>query len=99
MRLAATIFALTLVSALAWPGSGAARPLAHSSHESGARVIGYWTPDRMREAVPADRGAKAQPNAKPGGGGGGSRPGSATSAEVPLPYPSAHGKVFFTDNG
>ncbi len=47
----------------------------------------------MRSAVPAER-SRPDARAKPGSGGT-----SATSFEPPLPYPSAHGKVFFTDNG
>jgi V8-like Glu-specific endopeptidase len=56
-------------------------------------VVRYWTAARMKNAVPAERRAARAPKAKPGGSGS-----SATSFESPLPYPSAHGKVFFTDN-
>jgi hypothetical protein len=48
----------------------------------------------MQNAKPVERVAGQSPQAKPGGGTSG-----ATSVEVPLPYPSAPGKVFFTDGG
>ena len=47
----------------------------------------------MQNAKPAERVAGISPKAKPGGGSN-----QAASAEVPLPYPSAHGKVFFTSS-
>ena len=51
----------------------------------------------MREAVPADRTSRPTPAAgKPAKGGGST---TAASTEVPQPYPSAYGKVFFTSNG
>jgi V8-like Glu-specific endopeptidase len=89
-------FALILLAASAVGAASAqARPVVHVNHEARDHVVRYWTPDRMRHAVPADRYAKPAPTAKPGSGGGTT---SATSFEAPLPYPSAHGKVFFTDN-
>jgi V8-like Glu-specific endopeptidase len=48
----------------------------------------------MRSAIPAEQ---RLPVAKPATGGGSGT--SAISTEVPLPYPSAHGKVFFTNGG
>ncbi len=54
----------------------------------------YWTSERMSSAVPAER---RLPLGKPAKGGGTGT--SAASTEAPLPYPSAHGKVFFTDGG
>jgi V8-like Glu-specific endopeptidase len=74
-------------------GSAAqARPVAHRNHEAREQVLRYWTADRMRNAIPAERSSGKLLKAKPGSGG-------ATSFEPPLPYPSAHGKVFFTDSG
>lgn len=84
-----------LVALLAWgPVSAQARTAVHQTGKASAQVVRYWTTERMRTAVPAER---RLPLGKPGGGGGTST--SAASAEVPLPYPSAHGKVFFTDDG
>jgi hypothetical protein len=67
-----------------------------------AAVRAYWTPERMRTAVPADivrGGDPAHPNAKPGGGGGG---GSTTGAATLVSWPAAadtytNGKVYFND--
>lgn len=74
--------------------SAEARPVVHKSGQAHSKVVVYWTAERMRDAIPADRRA---PLAKPGSGGGTTT--SAASTEVPLPYPSAHGKVFFSDGG
>jgi V8-like Glu-specific endopeptidase len=74
-------------------GSAQARPVVHKNKESRAQVVRYWTAERKKSARPADRSRSRSPNAKPSGGST-----SATSFESPLPYPSAHGKVFFTDN-
>lgn len=83
-----------LVAAMACAGVASAFPVAHTSGQSSAAVARYWTAERMQRAVPAERGSRAVPAAaKPKGGS------TATSTEVPLPYPSAYGKVFFTDNG
>ena len=69
--------------------------MSKSTGQSRADVARYWTAKRMQEAVPADRGlSRAHPAAKPGGG---AQPGA--SFEAPQPYPSMHGKVFFTDSG
>jgi hypothetical protein len=70
--------------------------VAHQDGTSAAKVYRYWTPKRMRSAVPAELGTRPDPQAKPGGGGG-TKAGSST--EVPTPYPSGYGKVFFTENG
>lgn len=88
------LLALTLLAVLALGVASAdARPVVQKSGQTRAQVVGYWTAERMRSALPAERRLKL---AKPAPGGGTS---SATSVEVPLPYPSAQGKVFFTDGG
>lgn len=88
--------ALVLTAAFASVvASAQARTLAHQSGKSSAQVTRYWTSERMQTALPAER---RLPLAKPAKGGGSSSS-SVASAEVPLPYPSAHGKVFFTDDG
>jgi hypothetical protein len=60
--------------------------------QSRDEVVGYWTDARINSAVPKEL-------AKPGsaGGGGPTKPGA--SIAVADPYPSQHGKVFFTENG
>jgi len=89
------LLAVFVVSMLAFGAVAAqARPVVHKSLQAHAKVVGYWTQARMKNAIPADR---RLPLAKPGSGGGTST--SAASTEVPLPYPSAHGKVFFSDGG
>ncbi|HEU5062054.1 MAG TPA: hypothetical protein VFT79_02740 [Solirubrobacterales bacterium] len=81
---------------MACAGGAAAFPVAQPSGQSSAAVARYWTAERMQRAVPAERGSRATPAAgKPSKGGGSS---TAASTEVPLPYPSAYGKVFFTSN-
>jgi hypothetical protein len=72
-------------------------------NQSRAEVVSYWTPERMRNAKPADRqiGGKPVPNAKGGKPGTGTKPGSAvevTSSYTTFPT-STNGKVFFTENG
>jgi len=69
-----------------------ARPIVHKSRETRDQVLRYWTAERMKNAVPAQRTRQAKASA-------GSTTTGATSFESPLPYPSAHGKVFFTDSG
>lgn len=90
-----SLVAVALVVAMPCAGSAVAYPVGHLSEESSEKVIRYWTPERMRQAVPAPRASRPVPAAKPAKGGETS---SATSIEVPQPYPSAFGKVFFTDN-
>jgi hypothetical protein len=93
------ILALLALAALAASAAGAtsaqARPVVHKNHEAREEVVRYWTAERMRTATPADRDARPSPNAKPQKGGGA----TSGSFEAPLPYPSAHGKVFFTASG
>ena len=84
-----------LIAAAVGAASAQARPVVHKNHQAREQVVRYWTPARMREAIPVERSNAPTPKAKPGTGGGGT---GATSTEVPRPYPSAHGKVFFTDN-
>lgn len=103
--LAATIGALMMAAGLS-PAAGASgngngnppdhaveRHAAATTKAQQARVIDYWTPARMRAAIP--REAKINPKAKggkPGGGGG-----SAKAVQVPVD--SREGKVFFTMGG
>ncbi len=105
--LAATIGALMMAAGLT-PAAGASgntggtgnppdhaveRHAAATTKAQQARVIDYWTPARMRAAIP--REAKINPKAKgskPGGGGG-------SAKAVAVPVDSREGKVFFTMGG
>lgn len=69
-------------------------------------VRAYWTPERMRNAIPRDvvrGGQPTSPFAKPGGaGGGGTTLGAAALVSWPtnlLDLTYTNGKVYFTDNG
>jgi V8-like Glu-specific endopeptidase len=90
------LIATALAAAMSFAGSAAAYPVGHVSQESSEKVTRYWTAERMKQAVPAGRDSRPLPAAKPAKGGGTS---AAGSIEVPQPYPSAYGKVFFTSNG
>lgn len=83
------VFVLLAVGAAA----AQARPVVHENREASDQVVRYWTAARMQNAKPAERAAGVSPKAKPGGGAA-----PSASVEAPLPYPSAHGKVFFTSN-
>ena len=85
--------ALVLIVSAVGAATAHARPVVNTNDETRAQVVRYWTFERMKRAKPAERVAGQTPKAKPAGG---SNP--ATSTEVPLPYPSAEGKVFFTSN-
>jgi V8-like Glu-specific endopeptidase len=89
------LVAIAFVVAMSCAGSAAAFPVAHLNQEPDEKVIRYWTAERMRQAVPADRDSRPLPSAKPEKGGGTS---AGASSEVTQPYPSAYGKVFFTSN-
>jgi hypothetical protein len=94
VRRAWAILALILILSAVVAAAAQARPVVHDNQETRDEVVRYWTAARMQNAKPVERVAGPSPKAKPGSGAG-----SATSVEVPLPYPSAHGKVFFTDSG
>jgi hypothetical protein len=89
------LVAAAFVASMACAGPAVAYPVAHVDPQAPEKVIGYWTAERMLRATPAGREARPVPAAKPAKGGGTA---SGVSAEVPLPYPSAYGKVFFTSN-
>ena len=97
--LALSLLAVTLLSA------SSAQAAAHRVGQSPAAVRAYWTAERMRDAVPADRvrdHGPATPAAKPGGGGGGSGSPLFTTFQPPLAELTAapvstNGRVFFSD--
>jgi V8-like Glu-specific endopeptidase len=93
-RMPLALVAIALFVAVLGTGSAAAYPVAHNERESRENVIRYWTSDRMRQALPPQRASR--PLAAKAAKGGGTT--AATSTEVPQPYPSTYGKVFFTSN-
>ncbi|MCE0485266.1 trypsin-like serine peptidase [Ornithinimicrobium sediminis] len=109
VSVAAAVGALMLAAGMA-PATGAGgavpdhaveRHAAATSKAEQTAVAAYWTPARMKSAVP--RGGRIDPMAPPagkgpGGGGGGGGGGNAGKA-VQLPAEPRHGKVFFTLGG
>lgn len=93
-RMPLALVAIALFVFASWASSAAAYPVAQVEPESREKVIRYWTAERMRQAVPAERDSR--PLAAKAAKGGGASAGAST--EVPQPYPSAYGKVFFTSN-
>ncbi len=94
-RMSLALVVIALLAVMSWAGSAAAFPVAHGAQESRGSVIRYWTAERMEQALPAERGSRPFLAAKPAKGSGTS---TGVSAEVPQPYPSTYGKVFFTSN-
>jgi V8-like Glu-specific endopeptidase len=108
LRRIVAIAALTVVSLLPLVGSqaiaagpSAAAARAAAEHQ---RIIAFWTPERMRAAVPRDvafdpvRGYHIAPQARPGGGGGGNTTGASWPNGLGKVY-KATGKVYFEMNG
>jgi V8-like Glu-specific endopeptidase len=93
-RMKRSLVALVALAVVLVPTAAAdARVVTHKSGKSPAEVRGYWTAERMRNAIPAERART--PVDRAGKPGGGAKPG--TSLEAPLSTPPAHGKVFFSD--
>ncbi len=100
-----TSFALVVLvlAGLVVSAGAEASPVLGKDQRSQAQVLRYWSADRMRDAVPTRQDAAPSPqkgkgSGKGGGNGGGKKSDGSKSKEVPTPYPSAYGKVFFTDN-
>ena len=102
--------ALVLVVALVAAGPVAAKSSKAKEKAEHARILKYWTPKRMKNAVPRDfvmtkrgvvpakkGGGSAKPD-KPGGGGGGGSTPTVTGAPWNEDDAGLHwtGKVFFT---
>jgi V8-like Glu-specific endopeptidase len=90
------LFAIALALAMSWAASAVAHPVAHVELQPRDKIVRYWTPDRMNQAIPAERNMR--PLSKPAKGGGGDGTSTGASSEVAQPYPSTYGKVFFTSN-
>jgi V8-like Glu-specific endopeptidase len=79
-KLRLVLVAFATMAAMVYAGSAAAPATAHSAASEHQRIIDFWTPARVAQAVPRDfvfnpgtqRFEIAQPTkGKPGGGGGG----------------------------
>lgn len=111
-RLAALVaFVLAALPALAAPALAAPPAGADAARARHEAIIRYWTPERMRSAIPRDfvrdpqTGAfrpAAKPPGGPGGGGGGGGGGNVTGASWPNGKGSIYttvGRVLFTMGG
>ena len=97
-RLHVLVLAVLACALVIVPAAQAARVKTKAVAQDKAAVQKYWTAERMRNAIPADRALSGTfaPAAK--------RPKKAAAAtQVPPPYTSqptsTNGKVFFTDDG
>jgi hypothetical protein len=83
------LLALVLLAALGAPAQAAQPAKVKAVEQSRADVVAYWTPERMRSAIPLDtvKGANAK---KP-------RISYPFTRYEPTTYNPAHGKVFFSD--
>jgi hypothetical protein len=109
-RVAALVVAAALLLTLAASVAQARTVVGAQVNPNPNAVRAYWTPERMRTAIPKDvvrPDGSQRPNGKPGGGGsGGSGGGTATGAAALVKWPSpsptldltyTNGKVFFKD--
>lgn len=95
-----TLTMLGAVGAGAAPGGGGGagqeqaveRHAAATTAAEQAAVRAYWTPERMRSAVPRELAGPVAAKGKPGGG-------SSSAEAVMVPTQPELGKVFFTLNG
>jgi hypothetical protein len=95
------VVATALLLAIALPGVAAAKP-ASAADLHRARVVAYWTPERIASAIPRDyvrnNAGKFVPAAKPGGGGGnGAVTGASWTGNGFIENRS--GRVLFTQGG
>ena len=103
MRLVVNVVVVAVCALATSVASALAAPVGKRVNSNAAAVRDYWTPERMRSAIPVERvlGGGPVERAKPGGGGGGGS--SWTSGSVDWSVADAitytNGKVFFTDGG
>jgi hypothetical protein len=97
-RLHVLLLAVLACALVIVPSAQAARLKTKAVAQDKAAVQRYWTPERMRNARPADRvlSGTYAPAAK-------ARKKPAAAVQIPPPYTSqptsTNGKVFFTDDG
>jgi hypothetical protein len=100
-RLQVLLLALLACAFVAVPAAQAARVETKAVAQDKAAVKQYWTAERMRDAIPADKvlsgSFAAGPKNKP------PKAGSGSAQQIPPPYTSqpasTNGKVFFSDGG
>jgi V8-like Glu-specific endopeptidase len=96
-RLQVLLLAVLACALVAVPAAQAARVKTKAVAQDKAAVQEYWTAERMREAIPAEKVLKGQPAGKT------KKNPRAAATQIPPPYTSAptrtNGKVFFTDDG
>jgi hypothetical protein len=96
-RLQVLLLALLACALVVVPAAQAARVETKAVAQDKAAVQKYWTAERMREAIPAQKLLQGQPAGEP------TKNRKAAATQIPPPYTSAptrtNGKVFFTDDG
>jgi V8-like Glu-specific endopeptidase len=96
-RLHVLLLAALACALVAVPAAQAARVKTKAVAQDKAAVQAYWTAERMREAIPAEKLRAGQPAGKA------KKSPRASATQIPPPYTSAptrtNGKVFFTDDG
>ena len=96
-RLQVLLLAVLACALVAVPAAQAARVKTKAVAQDKAAVQRYWTAERMRNAIPADKVLAGSFAAAP------KVPRLAPAQQVPPPYTSAptrtNGKVFFSDDG
>jgi hypothetical protein len=96
-RLQVLLLAVLACALVIVPAAQAARVKTKAVAQDKTAVQRYWTAERMRDAIPADKVLSGTFAAKP------KKPKLAAAQQIPPPYTSAptstNGKVFFTDDG
>jgi V8-like Glu-specific endopeptidase len=97
-RLHWLLLAVLACALVAVPAAQAARVETKAVAQDKAAVQQYWTAERMRNAIPADKVLSGSFAAAPP-----KKPKQASAQQIPPPYTSqptsTNGKVFFTDGG
>jgi hypothetical protein len=97
MRRLQVLLLAVLACALVTVPAAQARIETKAVAQDKAAVQRYWTAERMRDAIPADKVLAGKPSGKS------KAPKRASAQQIPPPYTSqptsTNGKVFFTDDG
>ena len=97
---AAILLALSLPAIV---GAGSAPSASDAAQAEHARIVAYWTPERIAAAQPRDfvmnAAGKLIPNAKPGGGGGSSGAVTGASWTGNGAIEQRSGRILFTMGG